>query len=170
MPARNLNHGSLVIKDGAGSPASLTVPIMEGDLEWEEANESHAISNRGTLKEFTIGQETPVTVKFTITFERWQGKPAGTPSVIDALMKRGNAATWTSTGAGNSLKQNAPFTTLLEFTLADPEGSGGGYNEVISLNHFACDRRSFKEGADADRVTITGKAMIAKVTTAANAS
>lgn len=169
MAVRNLTHGTLKIKDGTSpTPNELVIPIMEGNLSFEEKHEAHVIKNRGRLEELSQGSEEAIMIDFDFTFERWEGKPSsGIPSVPDALMLRGEASGWTTT---NPNKINSPKTTTLEFTIADVEGTGGGYNEVLTFALFSVDSFPFKEGQDANKVSVKGKSLQAIPVVDANAT
>ena len=168
MATRNLTHGTLKIIDGTTpTPNSLTVPIADGDLTFEEKKQANVIKNRGVLKEFSQGEEEAVPVSWTITFERWEAKPAGTPSVVDILKGRGGAAAYKTT---NPNKINSPYTTTLEFTIADVEGTGGGYNEVLTFTLFSADALSFSEGKEKNTVKVSGMALVTKPTITSAAS
>lgn len=158
MAVRNLTHGTLVIKDGTSTPKTLTIPIMEGDLEFTEEQEAQTILNRGVLKEFTKGPEAPVSIRFSMTFEEWRGKPASTvPSVPDALKQRNEASSWTST----STNEQGPYVVDLVFTLDAVQATGtGDFDEELKFSQFHCDSLRFSEGQDANRIEVSGKALV----------
>lgn len=157
MPARNLTHGTLQVQDGAAH--SITLALMEGDVQWEYKFEANVVKNRGILKEWTQAEQVPVTVKFTIHFEALTGKPASAvPTPFDAMTGTGQAAAWTST---NPNLLNSPFTTTLVLTEADVEGhAAGGYNEVASFTLFTLDTASFKEAKDSNKISFSGRALV----------
>ena len=62
---RNLRDAELVIKDGAGSPASLTVILDEGDLSWTETDDTKQIKDRGVLHHTRPGDQMACELSFT---------------------------------------------------------------------------------------------------------
>ena len=156
---RNMTHGTLVIKDGTGTPETLTIPCREGVLSFAEISEAPVIKNRGVLYAFADPVQEAVDISFTLLFEEWQGKSASgsDPSPRDALKKEGNASGWTTTLTGG------PYCVDLEFTIAKPsEPAATEENEVLTFSDFHADRCEFTEGEDVNRLVVTGKALITK--------
>lgn len=151
---RNLTHGQITIKGGA-SGQSLVVPIDEGNLRFTVRRTAKVIMNRGVVDSFAEGNEEPMSVSFNFKFEEWRGRTltafATVPSVPDALRKKGNASSWTST------TQCGPYCVDLWFDLSNPcAASGVDQTERLVFPDFHCDEAGFEEGDDADRVSVSG--------------
>lgn len=141
---RNLRNGTLKIK-GGGSGQELTIPIDEGQLRFTVRKAAKVIMNRGAIAGLGEPNEEPMQVSFSCGFEEWTGRTltayASIPSVYDALHKKGNASSWTSTS------DCGPYTVDLEFTLANPcTTSGVDQAEVITFPKFHADDNGFEEG------------------------
>jgi len=154
MATRNMQDGSLKIKDGGSN--ELTIPVMEGDLSFVETTEAPVIMNRGTLYGMATPQETPLELSFTLKFEEWQGKSASgsDPSPVDALRNRGNASTWSGT------LTCGPYTVDLEFTISKPCSAAGEEDEVLTFADFHCDRLEFSEGEEYNTIAVSGRALV----------
>lgn len=170
MSLRNLTHGSLLVQDGTSpTPNERVISIQNGDLEFTRKQAANVVMHRGTLAEFTRGSEEPCSIRFSFSFDRWEGKPAGTPSIKEALTGTGLASGVWKTVSANKL--NSPFTTNLVFTLQDVEGvAAGGFNETLTFAEFHADEISFKEGEDTNTCSVSGKALILEPTVDADAS
>ena len=151
MAVRNLTHGSLKIKGGT-SGQELTIPIEEGNVRFTVRREARVIMNRGTIQEFSEGDEEPMAVSFGIKFEEWRGKTTSgaNPSPPDALRKKGNASSWTS------VQTCGPYMVDLEFTMTAP-CTTGDQDEVLTFPNFHADEVSFEEGQDYNMLNVTGK-------------
>lgn len=152
---RNLTHGQLTIVDGSGSPNTLAVPIEEGNLRFTVSRPVKVIMNRGRIGTFAEGNEVPMSVSFTAKFEEWTGRTltayATVPSVPDALRKKGNASSWTST------LQCGPYCVDLRFDLSNPcTASGIDQTERLTFPDFHADNVGFEEGDDSDMIPVDG--------------
>lgn len=151
MPIRNLRDGTLVIKDGAATPASITVTLEEGNLRWTERSPAHIIKDRGVLDHARKAPDEPVDWEFTLMFQSLSKH--ATTTEYDALTKTGGAAAWTSDEPTSDV-----YAVTLEFTIADP-ASG---SEVITFARAIPEEISFEEGDEFDRLTARGRAVITR--------
>ena len=160
MAVRNLKNGVLKIKDGGSN--SLTIPVEEGNVSFTVRDEAGVVTNRGSLSGFTTPLEEPLEISFGIKFEEWQGKAASgaAPSPVDALKQWGNASTWASTTSCG------PFTVDLEFTISKPCTAAGEEDEVLTFADFHADEVGFEEGEEYNLITVRGKCLIVKPTSA----
>jgi len=99
MAQIDLKQATVTIKDGAAH--TLEVRIGEGNLTYTETKNMEYKLNRGLLDEVREGDEVPIDVAFDFVWDYLKGPSSasgsgGTPTIEDALKKRGGAADWTS--------------------------------------------------------------------------
>lgn len=158
---RNLRNGSLTLKDGSGTPKTVTDPCMDGDLSWTITNNNTIDYCRGVATGFRSGNKEPCKVSFTVKMASLLGKTAhsGDPyTVYEILTNQGSTFTSTSTGAGS------PFTLDLVFTLASPD-SASAYNETVTFEDFIIDSVVNSEG-DPNTIKVDGRTLSQKPTVA----
>ena len=164
---RNLKNSTLTIQDGAATPATLVVPIEEGDLNiTERPPEAIPVLNRGALSHFAEGPDNPVTVSFTAKYVAYAGH-TGTgqsPTVIEALKLTGLASGWTSKSACG------PKTVDLVWTLTTPcTAAIGGVtdeSETVTITEFHADEIDISEGEEYNTIRVSGKALVTAPTAA----
>jgi hypothetical protein len=156
--ARNLRDATLSIEDGTGTPNILLIPIMDGNVTWTEHNPTATVLNRGKLYNRRQGNDKEVDVSFEVTFAQYsyQSGNSGTPSVTDALMQRGGAASWVSTDVLCDI-----YSSNLKFEIKNPADPGN--SEILLMTKFCVDQIQFKEG-DPDKLTVTGKCFTTTIT------
>jgi len=149
---KNANDGTLKIIDGAGSPASVTVSFINGDLSITEpgyeGKEPIMVYDRGAITQVIDGNDVPIDWSFsaklvTIT-------DSSTPTIRDAFKKAGGAAAWTSTSA------KGKHTLDLEWTLT---AKSDGSDEVITINDCFAESIEVAEGDEFDTVSVSGKSI-----------
>jgi hypothetical protein len=140
MAQIDLKQATVTIKDGDGN--SLEVRIGEGNLTYTEARNMEYKLNRGLLDEVREGDQIPVAVTFDFVWDYLKGPSSasgsgGTPTIEDALKKRGGAADWVSSDADTC----RPYAVDLVI-LYTPACATGDQEEIIlsdyryeSLNH-----------------------------------
>ena len=151
---RNLRHGTLIIRDGTGTPNTLTIPIMDGDLSFNVKRPQFIVKNRGQIDHRRSGDQEAMDVRFSFKFEQWSyssGAATGI-SVVDALSKTGGAASWLSVDPNCG-----PFAVDLLFRIADP-CNANSYEQLIFPN-FSAEDIGFKEGDAANMIDISGKSL-----------
>lgn len=153
---RNLRHGVLILRDGTPvTPLSLTIPIAEGDLDFTIQKNILRVMNRGRIDHKRDGDETEMDIKFSFKFEQWNyasGSATGV-SPTDALLKIGGASAWVSTGVSCG-----PHAVDLVFRVSDP-CSATAYEQLV-FTGFVPESVNFKEGSDANTISVSGKAQI----------
>lgn len=122
----NLKDSTLRIKDGGSN--SLVVKIGTGDLTYTETQTITYTPDGNVLDDVREGEEVPMQVSFNFIWDYLKGS-SGTPSVEDALKKRGEASAWVSSDSDTC----RPYAVDLEFTIA-PDCNGD--QEVILLPDF----------------------------------
>ena len=95
----SIRDATVWIKDGAGN--SIEVRVGTGNITYTEARTIEYTLDRGRLDEVRQGDDVPVDVSFDFIWEYLLGPSVasgsgGTPTIEDALKKRGGAAEWTS--------------------------------------------------------------------------
>ncbi|TRZ53168.1 MAG: hypothetical protein D4S01_01750 [Dehalococcoidia bacterium] len=128
MAQIDLKQATVTIKDGAGH--SLEVRIGEGNLTYTEAKTMEYKLNRGLLDEVREGDQVPIAVAFDFVWDYLKGPSSasgsgGTPTIEDALKKRGAAAAWTSSDSDEC----RPYAVDLVI-LYTPDCSTGDKEEI----------------------------------------
>jgi hypothetical protein len=150
---RNLRDGTITLRDGSGTPKTLVIPISSGDFSFDINTPSFIVMNRGKIDSRKAGDQQPVDISFSVMFEQWSygsGLSTGI-SVADAFLGIGGASTWVSTDACG------PFSVDIQFDMVDP--CTPGKKETLVFGKFHADKLSFKEGNEANSLSITGKAL-----------
>lgn len=140
MAQIDLKQATITIKDG--STNLLEVRIGEGNLTYTEARTMEYKLDRGTLDEVREGDQVPVAVSMDFVWEYLKGPSSassagGTPTIEDALKKRGGAAAWVSSDTDVC----RPYAVDLVI-LYTPNCATGDKEEIVladfrweSLNH-----------------------------------
>lgn len=150
----DLKNATFKIKDGSSTPNEITVTIGEGNLTWSEKKNIQYTLDRGVLDEVKEGDQVPVDVSFSFTWEYIKGASSGaTPTVEDALKNTGAAADWTSSDADAC----RPYAVDLEITYA-PTPASCGDMETITLSDFRYE--SLDHDLRAGTVSCSGKCNI----------
>lgn len=137
------------IKDG--STFSIAVKLGEGNITWDEKVNRQYILDRGNLDTVRNGDQVPVDVSID---SEWlhltgQGMTGATPTVEDALKRRGPAAGWVS----SSSDPCEPFAVDIELVF-DPD-CATDMRETITLADFRYE--SVAHDLKAGTLKITGK-------------
>ena len=97
---------TLVISDGAGSPASVTVTFKQGTISWTETGRTYTEAREAGRHASVSGKpvlietdDTDVTGSFTALVTSFKGSSNTHP--YEALTFSGNASAWTSTAGGS---------------------------------------------------------------------
>lgn len=155
---RNLVNGLLKIKDGAGTPNEITIPIDVGNLSWTVQDEAPVARNRGALQGFADPIEEPIPISFQFLFTEWSGKTTSGADISPAdFLRRKN------TGASLvGRKDCGPYLTLLEFTIAKPGVCTDALeqNEIVTFDFFRVDSLEFNETEEINTIDVTGRALI----------
>lgn len=80
-------------------PQRLEIAIGEGDLTWTESRELIYDRDRDLLDTVRLGQEQPVSVELSFTFEYVTTQSGQTITPIDALKRAGEASEWVSSSS-----------------------------------------------------------------------
>lgn len=167
---RNLTHGTVTIMDGTGTPKTLVVPIAEGDLQWSQnPNPSTLVMNRGTMSHRTAQPQVPVRGRMSIKFTEYKGKgfSGANPSVLDAMLKQGNASSWAST------TPCGPYCFDLKYDISNPcSGAGTGVDQAESLLFSDCCLlpQTIREALDYNRIEVEFEALITQPTSTRSGS
>jgi len=156
MPAstRNLRNGKLILQDGtAVTPNQLIIPIMDGDLDFTVTIPTFTVKNRGKIDHKRSGDEMEIDVKFSFKFEQWTNASANTGiSPSDALLQKGGAAAWVSTGPSCG-----PFAIDLIYRVTDP-CNALNYEQIV-FTAFNPETLNFKEGSEFNTISVSGKSL-----------
>ncbi len=80
-------------------PHSLQVRIGEGNLQWTEKRPITYTKDRGRLDTVKLGDQDPVEVKLDATWVFLKASTGNTPTIEDALKRRGEASNWISSSS-----------------------------------------------------------------------
>lgn len=158
MAKMSLKNAVLTIKDGAGSPITVTCKIGDGDLSWTEAQNIEYELDRGNLDPTLVreGDDVPIEVSFDIVWEYYEGSgTVYTPHDIltnrdmsSSNDDRQEGSTFTSTGDSCT-----PYAVDLTFTITNNCGSGS--NETMVFRDFRYERIS--GSARSGQISCSGK-------------
>ncbi|WP_437206446.1 hypothetical protein [Planctomicrobium sp. SH664] len=151
---RNLRDGELKIKDGAESPATLTVLLDEGDLSWTQRTQTIEVKDRGSISagHTRKGDEESVSLTFTAKWTQLVGKAnsSGDPLQLYEMLTFQSGAGVVSTSSAGEQQ-----TLTLEFTVIDPAGVA---SEKVTFAKVYRESLTLSEGDDANLIAFTGKA------------
>ena len=91
MASITLRNSVLKIKDGSGTPNSLTVKIGDGNLTWSEKRNVEYKLNRGLVDEVRLGDDIPMDVRFDFVWD-FLKSDTGEPVTIEEALKKTGAA------------------------------------------------------------------------------
>ncbi len=80
-------------------PHQLQIKVGEGNATWTEKRMVTYVKDRGRLDTLRLGDEDPVEVKLDFTWEFLKADTGQTPTIEDALKRRGVAADWISSSS-----------------------------------------------------------------------
>lgn len=147
---KNLRDGQLVVKDGAGSPVSLTVLFCRGDLTWTASFDNKIIMNRGAMHHARRGNEVPLKMSFSAGWVQLIGKnaSAGEAAQLYEMLVDEGTTTFTSTGSACE-----PHQLTFEFTVSD---DCDGKDEKITFSRMMTDSAQCSEGDEENTVSYSG--------------
>jgi hypothetical protein len=136
---KNFRNGTLVIKDGTGTPLSMTAVYEDGDLGFDIDKAARiVVRDRGVIVGAIKGDDPVQSGSFTVDMLEFLNTGAAT--IIDVIEKTGAWAAAISTG-GNAYEF---FTHTLEFT---DEGTDFGDTADAKITFAKCILTwGFKEG------------------------
>lgn len=150
----DLKYCTIYIKDGGVGSAqqSLEVKIGEGNLTYDEKKNMEYVRDRGNLDTVREGDKEPMDVRLDFTWEFLRAvstTASGTPTIEDALKKRGEASAWVS----SSSDACEPYAVDIE-VVYEPD-CGGEAKETILLPDFRY--TSLAHDLRAGTVSVTGQ-------------
>src|SRR5436190_8521984 len=118
---RNLRDGELVIKDGSGTPKTLTVLLDAGDLSWTQRQKTIEVKDRGSIAAGHLrkGDDESVQLSFTAKWTQLLGKSA---NVADPLQLYEALMFTSGSGIASTSSPGQEETLTFEFTVVDPYG------------------------------------------------
>jgi len=150
---RNLRDGELVIKDGSGTPKTLTVLLDEGDLSWTQRQRTIEVKDRGSIAAGHLrkGDEESVQLSFTARWTQLLGKSADSADPLqlyETLMFTAGAGIVSTSSPGQQ------ETLTFEFTVVDPAGTA---SEKIVFPKVYRETLTMSEGDDSNVIAFTGR-------------
>ena len=148
---KHYTDGTITLTDGAGTPATLTVPFTNGDLEISglsaDPNEINAYETRGTLHSLRKGKRKYPQVSFTAMIADYSD--ATDQTLLDMILRQGSFASAVSTRGANA----DVYTLNLKLTV---EGTdyGDAADHEVTVNDVAWEI-SISEG-EPNTVKLTG--------------
>lgn len=146
---RNLRDGQVVVNDGGGTAKTVTLTLDEGDLSWNEPEETVQVSDRGVLDHTRPGNQVACSLSFSL---KWNQLISFTALSSDGNvfyeMVNNLGSNYTSTsGTGQQ------FTLEYVFTVTSPSGSG---SEAITFAKVFKNSLDMSEGDDWNKIVFNG--------------
>ena len=106
---------TLAIKDGTGTPLSVTASFGEGMFQWTRRTPRKYVLDRGKVSTGTVrnDDESPLEVQFSALLNFLISNGSESVTIYEALHREGAAASWVSTDTTDDC---APYSCNLEFT------------------------------------------------------
>lgn len=114
MSVIDIKDATIKLRDGTTpAPNDISIKIGEGNLTYNETRNREYILDRGQIDSVRDGDEAPLELSFDIMWEEISSSFGSPATVEDALKKRGNAASWITSGADVC----EPYTVDVELEL-----------------------------------------------------
>lgn len=152
---RNLTDGQIVIKDGTGTPLSVTIECDDGDLSLVVHKDRKVIMNRGALDHVREGVSVPVDLSFTVQFSEFYTDEASSYTPYELLMQEGDASSAISTRTDSA----EAYCVDIEFTITNPDADAAEKDELIKITDFFIEDITFNEGDEYNTLAVSGRAM-----------
>lgn len=148
---RNLRDGEVIIKDGTGSPKSLTLILDEGDLKFDVPTNTIEVKDRGSIADGHTrkGDEEAQPISYTVKMRELLGKSisAGESyAFYEFINNHGSLLTSTS-------QVGEQFTLSHQFTVVDPQGAR---TEKITFGKVYKRSMNVAEGSDYNTISYDG--------------
>lgn len=130
-------------------PNELSVKVGEGNLTYSEKVNREYTRDRGALDTVRNGDEEPVEVQLDAVWEWLRASTGATPTIEDALKKRGVASAWASSSADAC----EPYAVDIEIHYVPDCGTEE--TEVILLEDFRYE--SLDHDLSAGTISVSGK-------------
>jgi hypothetical protein len=157
----DLKNATITLKDGTGTPRSITIKVGEGNLTYSEKRNIVYTLDRGVLDEVREGDQVPVDVSFGLIWEYITGgsTTGAIGTVEDFLKKRGVYADNVSSDADTC----RPYAVDVVISYV-PACSGSVVlpNETITLADFRWE--SLDHDLRAATISCTGKCNVTQAT------
>lgn len=151
---RSFTSGSMIVKDGTGTPVSHTVTLDWGDTVIgplkARLNETKDIERRGKFVTSASGKRIYPTIKFSAWYSSIDQDTTAPGSLAEMVTGTGSYSANVST-----LGTGRPYHVDVELTL---EGTnfGDATDELWTLNDVDFTVDSFEEGEDGTKIVLTG--------------
>lgn len=143
-------------------PRRLEVEVGEGNITWTEKKTREYKLDRGILDEVRDGDQSPVEVKFDVKWEFLRASTGLTPTIEDALKKRGEASHWVSSDSDTC----RPYCVDIE--IVNVPVCGSAEKETITLPDFRYEE--IPHDAKAGTFSCTGKCNVTEPTVVRSAA
>lgn len=137
---------------------TLEAKIGEGNLTYNEQREFEYTLDRGNLDTVRELDQQPLEVSLDFIWEFLTASSGGTPTIEDALKKRGEAASWVSSSADAC----EPYAVDIEVEYIPP--CGGEQREIIVLADFRWE--SLDHNIQDASVAVSGRCNVTQATVA----
>jgi hypothetical protein len=146
---RNLRDGELTIKDGTGTPKSLTLTLDNGDLSWDETDSTLEIKDRGVLSHTRPGDQMSCPLSFSA---KWVQLIAASTSGGSTYMLYEMVDNLNSTFVSVA-STGWQFALKYVFQVVDPAGAN---NETITFNKVHKTTLKCSEGDETNTISFSG--------------
>lgn len=150
---RNLRDGELVIRDGSGSPKSLTLLLDEGDLSWTQKQRTIEVKDRGSIAagHTRRGDDESVVLSFSA---KWTQLLGGSVDGDDPLQLYEFLNFVSGAGLQSTSSAGEQNTLQMEFTVFDPAGVA---NEKIVFAKVYQETLTLSEGNEFNLIAFHGR-------------
>lgn len=156
---RSLRDGSLVIKDGSGSPKTCTVVCDDGDLRWTSPQEWRRVLCRGTFSHRRPGDDVAKELSFTMKWMQLLGYTANSSDPITPYEIIENVESlFTST-------ESSSYALSYEFTVADPNPASPSAAEKVVFADVWKTNLECAEGDEYNTLAFSGEFEVAPTIT-----
>ena len=154
MAQISLKKSTMKLKDGSGTPKTITIKFGQGNLTYSEKRTMEYLLDRGVVDEVREGDDVPVDVKFEGKWEYVTAETGDPPTIEDCLKNVGEADDWVSSDSDTC----RPYALDIEVTYAP--ACTGVQNEVIVLSDFRWE--NIDHDLKAGTISVSGKCNITK--------
>jgi hypothetical protein len=149
---RNMRDGEMTLKDGSGTPKTLVLILDEGDLSWEQPNNTIEVKDRGSISDGHTrpGDEESGSLSYSVKMRELLGKSlsAGESyAFYEFINNQGDILTSTS-------QTGEQFTLIHEFKVTDPKGTK---TEKITFGKVYSEGNTISEGNDYNTISFRGR-------------
>lgn len=149
---RNMRDGEMTLKDATGTPITLTLILDEGDLSWEQPNNTIEVKDRGSITNGHTrpGDEESGSLSYSVKMRELLGKSVSSGesyAFYEFINNVGDLLTSTS-------QVGEQFTLIHQFKVIDPQAAR---TETITFGKVYSEGNTLSEGNDYNTISFRGR-------------